>query len=986
MLKLLIFNLLVVIYGTAGAQHIVQGTVTSKDDGQPIPGVNVLIQGTTSGTATDFDGKYSLQLGDNQNTLVFSFVGYTTQTITVGTQSVIDVQLASDTETLEEVVVVGYGIQRKSDLTGAVSSLKGQELTKVPALNPVQGLQGKVAGVQVTNTSGAPGANPMVRIRGVGTFNNSAPIYVVDGVILDDISFLNSSDIQSMEVLKDASATAIYGSRGANGVILITTKQGKIGETEPVINVSAEYSVQNLQKKIALLNGPEFANYVNQFAPGSYNNTSAVPNTDWQDQIFKPAAIQNYQVSASGSSAKSQYYLGVGYFKQDGIIDKSGYERVNIRFNNTFHITKKFRIGNNVTIAPFKQQNTDGGAVFNVYRAQPVVTPYRADGSYSPVNGVGNVLAAINYTNDYNKGIRGVGNVFTEVDFLKGFTFRSSFGVDFNYNKSTSYTPVFYVSPTQQNVLSTLNKGYNDRELWLWENTLTYKKEIGKSRFDLLGGYTMQNISSENLALVGQNLIRDSKDFWYLNKNNTIGTLTTDEVSDDSNYSMISYLFRANYTWNEKYLVTATFRRDGSSKFSSNNRYSNFPSIALGWNVINEDFMKALSVLSNFKVRASWGIIGNEKIAYNRRFSTVTNGLNAVFGQAEVFAPGLSYGVTGNPNLKWENTNQTDVGIEIGFFNDRLTLEADYYNRVTKDILIDLAVPLYLGNGNGSKITYNAGQVLNRGFEFNLGWKGEVKEFNYRIGLVGTTIHNETQKVNGIGGSSDYLFNGDQTTKTVIGKPIGSFYGYQTDGVFQNSAELAAYPHRSDAGVGDLRYADTNNDGVIDANDRTFLGSPIPTLIYGANFQLNYKNFDLSIDFNGQAGNKIYNYKETVRPDLYNFEKHYNNYWRGEGTSTSEPRPSSGGYNFLTSSRFIQNAAYFRLRNVTFGYNLPAKVVSSLKLKSARAFVRGTNVFTKTKYTGYSPEVASEDPLNNNIDRGTYPITAIYSVGINVSF
>jgi TonB-linked SusC/RagA family outer membrane protein len=376
MRKILIFNLMIMSLSIAFAQKTVQGTVTAKEDGQPVPGVNVVVQGTTVGTATDFDGKYSLQLPEGQNVLAFSFIGYTTQTVTVGSQSVIDVQLESDTETLQEVVVVGYGIQNKSDLTGAIGSIKGSDLTKIPSANAVQGLMGKVAGVQVTNTSGAPGSSPVVRIRGVGTFNNSSPIYVVDGVILDDISFLNSGDIQSMEVLKDASSTAIYGSRGANGVIIVTTKIGAKGKETSNMSFSADYSVQDLQRRIDLLSGSQFATVVNEITPGSYNNVSLVPNTNWQNQIFKTAPIQNYQFSASGSSAKSQYYFGVGYFKQEGIIDKSSYERLTIKLNNVYNLSKNIRLGNNITLAPNQQQNTSDGAVFSVYRAQPVVTPY----------------------------------------------------------------------------------------------------------------------------------------------------------------------------------------------------------------------------------------------------------------------------------------------------------------------------------------------------------------------------------------------------------------------------------------------------------------------------------------------------------------------------------------------------------------------------------------------------------------------------------
>jgi TonB-linked SusC/RagA family outer membrane protein len=975
-------------FSSSYGQRIITGKVTAAEDGSGIPGVNILVQGTTRGTMTDIEGKFTISLQDGDKILVFSFIGYKTQSIAVTTQSVIDVSLESESMKLNELVVVGYGTQRKSDLTGSVSSVKGSELTKIPSLNPVQSLQGKVPGVQVSSESGAPGAKTIVRIRGIGTFNNAAPIYVVDGVILDNIDFLNASDIQSLEVLKDASATAIYGSRGANGVIIVTTKQGTENQEFPTVNFSAEYSVQQLSKKIDLLNGPQFATIANEINPGSYNNIDLVPNTDWQGLIFQSAPIQNYQASVSGASAKVQYYIGLGYFNQQGIIPKSNYERLTIKLNNTYHLTKNITLGNNLTLAPYSQQNTIGNAVFVVYRAQPVITPYKPDGSYSEVPGVGNVLADIENTNSYNSGYRMVGNFYGEVKFLKDFTFKSSLGLDYGNNKAEAFTPVFYVSPQQQNSISRLSKNYSNTLTWLWENTLNYNKEFGKNRINVLGGYTMQEATSEYLNLEAQNLTRDSKDFWYINQNNINPNAADNGVYLDQNYSMISYLFRVNYTFNNRYLLTATYRRDGSSKFAKDNRYADFPSFALGWNVINESFMKNVRYLSNLKLRASWGIIGNEKIPYDRQYSGVDNGINAVFGKNEKMVPGMAYGLTGNPDLKWESTYQTDIGIETGFFNDKLTGEFDFYNRDTKDILIDLPVSGYLGNGEGARITYNAGEVLNRGFEMNLNWSGNIHDFNYRIGANGTTIHNEALKVRGTGGNDDALeglFNG-VATRTVPGIPIGSFYGYQTNGIFQNADELAAYPHRSDALPGYLRYVDTNHDGIIDGNDRTNLGSPIPKYMFGISLGGAWKGFDLSIDIQGQGGNKIFNGKETIRPDLYNFEKHVINRWTGPGTSNIEPVATAGGYNWLNSSRFILDGSFVRLRNVTFSYTLPEVISKKMLMKNARVYVRGTNLFTYTKFSGYTPEVASENPILNGIDAGTYPIPAIYSAGVNVTF
>lgn len=970
--------------------RVVTGQVLGTDDKQPIPGVNVIIQGTNRGAATDFNGKYTIAVETGDNTLVFTFVGYKTQTVTIADREVVNVNLEPEATALDEVVVVGYGTVRKSDLTGSVSSVRGSQLTTVPAINPMQSLQGKVAGVQIASTSGAPGAGSFVRIRGIGTFNDSSPIFVVDGVILQNIDFLNAADIESMEVLKDASATAIYGARGANGVIIVSTKRGSTTAAYPTINVSAEYSIQDLPQKIDLLNGREYAIVRNKINPGTYNNIDVVPNTDWQNLIFQTAPIQNYQVSVAGGSEKFQYFTSLSYFNQEGIIPKSNFERVTLRFNNVAHISKTVRMGSNLSFTPYNQQNTAGNAVFVAYRAWPTITPFQPDGSYSPVPGVGNVLADIEYTNSFNKGLRSVNNLYAEVDFLKGFTFRSSFGVDLEYNKSRSYTPIFFVNPQQQNATDDLGKGYNDRVDWLWENTLSYQREIKKHRVNAVAGYTLQESSSESVFLGAENLLRPGEDFWYVNifPNLVSNNFASNGVNPNFNFSMLSYLFRVNYTYDNRYLLTATFRRDGSSKFTKANQYGNFPSFGVGWNAINEQFMQGTKSLSNLKFRASWGIIGNEKINYERQYSLVLNGINALFGP-DVIYPGATYGVAGNPNLKWETTHQLDIGAELGFFEDKLTAEIDYYQRTTKDILIDLAVPGYYGNGDGAVITFNAGEVLNRGIELNLNWSSELGPLKYNVGVVATTIHNETKKISGTGGSDEQLiglFGGRQVTQTIPGRPIGAFYGYRVIGVFQNAAELNAYPHLSSSGVGDLKFEDVNGDGFLTPADRTYLGSPIPKYLLGLNISLAYKNFDLAMDIQAQGGNKIFNGKEIVRPDPYNFERRYFSFWDGEGTSNSEPRPSNGGVNYEPSSRYIYDGSFLRMRNISVGYTLPKALVSRIGMKTARAYVRSTNLFTLSKFTGYTPEIVSGNPVLNGIDGGTYPIPRIFSVGLNLTF
>jgi TonB-linked SusC/RagA family outer membrane protein len=973
-----------------------QQTITGKIEdvkSAPIAGASVQVKNTLRGTFSGVDGTFQIAASSG-DTLVFSMLGMATQTIPVDGKTVINVKLLEESTELGEVVVIGYGTVRKSDLTGSVSVVKSDDLTKVTTLNPEQELQGKVTGVQVSSTSGAPGAVPSVLIRGVGTFNDSSPIFVVDGVITDDISFLNSDDIASMSILKDASATAMYGSRGANGVILITTKTGKKGKT--IFSYSGDYGVQILEKKIALLNGKEYATVVNEITP-TYNNVDLVPNTDWQSLIFHPASIQSHQFSASGATENNQFYLSVGYFNQQGIVDKSSFERLTFQLNNSYSLTKNIKVSNFMTITPFKQQNAPN-VVYSAYRARPDLLPYNPDGSYAEIFNVGNPLADLAYSNNYNKGVRGVGNLVAEATILKYFKAKTSFGLDASYNQSTSFTPAYYVSSQQQNLLNTLNKGDSHDINWLWENTLTFDKDFGKHSLNAVAGYTMQRTTSENFSIAGKNIIRTSPDFWYFNPNYiydpTNGVNTIDNISDgvdpNQNYSMMSYLFRANYTYDSKYILTATFRRDGSSKFSSSNRYGNFPSFAAGWIISRESFMENLSFLSNLKLRGSWGIIGNDKIPYVGQYSLTLSGVT-VLGNPSTANSAVTYDVSGNPNLKWESTQQADAGLEIGLFKDKISAEFDYYNRLTNDILIALATPDYLGNGQGALEYFNAASVRNTGFEGKITWKTKVGNVNYSISFLGSTIKNKVLKVGGSSGIDSvlyggYLSSGIAVTQSRVGLPIGAFYGYKTAGVFQSAADLAAYPHLSTAVPGDLRFVDVNNDGKIDGNDRTYIGSPIPKYILGFDFAADYGGFDLSFDIQGVFGNKIFNAKEVVRPDPYNWEKHVLGAWTGPGTSNSEPRATYGGNNYLPSDKFIQDGSFGRLRNVTLGYTLPSELSKKISVNKFRIYVKGTNIYTISKFTGYSPEIGSGSVISSGIDNGTYPVTSVYSFGINLTF
>ncbi len=975
-------------------QKTVKGVITD-DKEVPLPGATVVIKNTQKGTISDVSGNYSIIVSPN-DTLVFSMLGMAIQTIPVEGKTVINVKLYEEATALNEVVVIGYGTVKKSDLTGSVSMIKSDELNKITSLNPEQALQGKVTGVQVTSTTGAPGAIPTIRIRGTGTFNDSSPIFVVDGVIVDDISFLSAEDIASMDILKDASATAIYGSRGANGVIVVTTKTGAKGQKKATFSYNGEYSEQILAKKIALLTGPEYATVVNEIIP-TYNNVNLVPSTDWQSLIFHPASIESHQFSASGANDVTQYYISIGYFNQSGIIDKSSYERVSIKLNNTYNLTKEVKLGNFITITPYKQQNAPN-VTYSAYRARPDLVPYNADGTFANVYNVGNPLADLAYSNNYNKGVRGVGNLYAEGTIKKDFKLKTSFGMDAAYNQAISFAPAFFVSPQQLNLLNTLTKGYSDNITWLWENTLSYNRQFGVHSVDAVAGYTMQRATSEIFSMTGMNIIRTSPDFWYFDPNyiydpnNEVNTLSTisNGVDPNLNYAMISYLFRVNYTYNSKYILTATFRRDGSSKFSSENRYGNFPSFAAGWTISKENFMENIKTISNLKVRASWGIIGNDKIPYDKQYS-LTQTMVTVLGVPPTANSAMTYSVSGNPNLKWESTTQADAGLEFGLWKDKLSGEIDYYNRVTSNILIPLSVPDYLGNGQGAQVDFNAASVQNTGLEAKLTWKDNIGKFGYSVTFLGSTVNNKVLKIGGSSGVDSvlyggYLANGLPVTQSRVGLPIGAFYGYKTDGVFQTQTQIDNYPHMADAQPGDLIFVDVNGDKKIDGNDRTYIGSPIPKFILGLNLEGNYKGFDFSLDLQGVYGNKIFNAKEVVRPDPYNWEKHVLYSWTGPGTSNSEPRASYGGNNYLPSDKFIQDGSFTRLRNVTVGYTLPEQITKKLYIQQLRFYIKASNVFTLTKFTGYTPEIGSSDVLSNGIDYGTYPITSVYSIGVNLTF
>ncbi len=979
----------------AAIQQAISGKVTDASTGESLPGVNIIVPGTSIGTATDANGQYTLDAPESADSLMFSYIGYATQTVAINGRSTINITLSPTTLKSSQVVVVGYGTQRKKDLTGSISQVSGSDIAKIPTTDVNNALQGKLAGVQVTPNSGQPGASATVRIRGVGTLNNASPIYVVDGMITDDISYLNPDNIESMEVLKDASATAIYGSRGANGVIIITTKHGSRNQGAQY-SFNAYYGWQEIQHKIGLANGEQYATLVNELnanegrGPAFQNPSQFGNGTDWQNLVYNTAPMMNYDMSVNGGTTHMTYNVSGSYIKQKGIIDGSNYERMSLRVNNTYFLSDFVHIAHNISFTHSYQQDAANGVIGDAYRADPTKSAYDSNGDFSNITAlapVGNPLAAIYYLHNRHYADRLVGNVYADFNFLKSFEFKSSFGLDAWWKDNKNFTPQYIVSPIQQSQYSTLSVGNDQSRNWLWENTLHYRATYGESNITALAGVTFQGFKDETLTGSRNNIAANGYDpaLWYLQA----GDQTTAGNGNTAyDWSMLSYLFRVNYSLMDRYLLTATYRIDGSSRFGKNNQYGHFPSIAAGWRISEEPFMRDISFINNLKLRASWGKIGNDKISAYPGIPTITTNLNYPLGPGETLNSGATIVALANPNVRWEETDQTDIGLESDFLDSRLSFEVDYYNRKTKGILVEAPIPSYVGASNNPVV--NAAEVTNKGFDFNAKWNDLIGDLSYNIGLVASTVHNE---VNSIGQGRDAIFSGGTgeggklATRTAPGHPIGAFYGYNVIGVFQNQSQLDNNAQYGTEQPGDLMYQDLNGDGVITDQDRMYLGSPIPSFIFGANLGARYKGVDLSVSISGQTGNKIYNAKKTARFGTPNFETSYLNRWHGEGTSNWEPRVTNGGVDYLVSNRFLEDGSYLKIQNIQLGYTLPSRFMNQAYLKRVRIYVSGTNLVTFTKYSGYTPEIPSQSSvLSNSIDTGIYPVARTFTVGVNVDF
>lgn len=975
---------------TAIAQQslTVRGTVSDAATGEALIGVSVKLKGTTQGTSTDATGAFSMRAPSNA-TLVITYIGYQTREVPINNQTNLTIKLSSSAKELEQVVVVGYGTQRRSQVVGSVGSVKGAEITKQPVLTAAQGLQGKTSGVQITAT-GQPGSQPQVRIRGINSITGDPnPIYVVDGVITTDVRNISSSDIQSIEVLKDASSQAIYGSRAGNGVILITTKAGRAGKM--TVNLNTYGGFRTYTSKVDMADAKTYAAYTNEAL--AYDNNAALfdlnnlpYNTDWFDEITRKGAVQNYDVNISGGTEKTTYYFSAGLFKDNGIVKGQDYTRGNVRLNNEYRLTKYLKLGHNLTLT-YDKWNNKPNEFADAYRMAPTVPVRNADGSYGYLQqlSVANPIAALDYTNDSKNQVRLQGNAFAELTPIKGLTLRSSFNFNRYDNNQLIYTPVYSVFSGQENKISNLNNLKNNDFYYIINNQATYNKTIDKHELNVTAGYTAER-DRFNKFQVSVKDVPAQKNLWYINQGDP-NTLTYN--ADDNGGSLTrraSAFGRLTYTYDRRYNISGVIRRDGSSNFPEGQKWGTFYSVGASWIISEESFMKNQEIFNDLKLRAGYGKVGNDNVSTNL---SVLNGVSqsgnySFGGDSYPVVTGITFNQIKDAKATWEPTEGIDAGLEFSTLKARLSGEVSYYNKKT-DAYVNVTYPSTLGDVDNT-VYSRAATVRNKGVEFNLNWRDRASaDFNYHVGFNITFNKNNVDKVTGNLQLKDgSLGNGEIVTYTVVGQPIGSFWVYNATGIYKTQAEVDATPHITGAQPGDLIYADTNGDGVINDNDRIFVGSYQPKTYYGFNAGFEYKQFDFSIDCYGNAGNKIYNGKKAVRLGNDNIElDRASNRWSPSNPNGTEPRASNAIPK--PSTYYVESGNFFRVNNITLGYTVPA---SKLKIGDSqlRFYATAQNPFIIKSYSGYTPELPGSRATDAGIELNIYPVFTTYMFGVNFSF
>lgn len=859
----------------------VTGTVTDVS-GEPIIGANIRIKGTTTGTITDIDGNFSIK-AEPQSVIEVSYIGYLTQETVINNQKSIRFLLKEDTKTLDEVVVIGYGVQKKADLTGSVANINTEKLNTQSNANIGQALQGKIAGVDIVSQGGAPGSGTRIMVRGIGTLNNASPLYIVDGMYMNSIDHINPNDIASIDVLKDASSAAIYGSRAANGVIIVTTKEGSNTEGKPIIDLSVNLGISTASKFLDMLDAKGWAEVttiarqaIGKPALDMATDLANKPDNDWQDIMFRPALMQNYNLSVKGGGKYSTYYTGLGYFNQDGIVKGTNYQRYNIQSKNDYK-RGIFSAGTNLIISfshdkPLHQE-LRGGMIGTILQSVPTLEKYDDTreggygGTYGDVVNIPHPLAIIddNIMDRYNENVKIFANLYAQIELFKGLKYKLNLTPDFSFERYKNYLNK-YDFGLATNSITQLTERQRRRRNILVENLLTFDRTFGEHKISALAGYTYQDSRFRHIQAYGEGLPQGLEE---------IDAATTNRSNEGNSWRSVltSILGRVFYSYQNKYLFTATIRRDGSSKFGKNNRYGYFPSFSLGWNVAEEKFMENVHWLDQLKLRGGYGVLGNQEIDNYQYSSTITTGINYPDGNGGLLQGAFPKNFA-NPDIKWEETAMTNVGIDFMAFNNRLSLTADYYVKNTKDIL--LTVPIPISSGGANDPIRNAGKIRNNGFEFNLGWMDQPNpDISYGINLIGSFNKN---KVIAMGSESGSIKGGSTnqnitTSETKAGYPIGGYWLISTAGYFNSQEEVDAYAKdgkkiQPAAEPGDIKFVDANNDGVINDDDRVFQGSPFPDFTFALNGNMRYKNFDLSIGLQGVLGNKIYNATRQTLEDV----------------------------------------------------------------------------------------------------------------------
>ena len=1035
--KLFIFCFLSLFFSIYGqAQELVVKGKVYDENGLSIPGATILIKGTTKATTSDFDGLFEIKAPKN-GVLLISFIGYTTVQESINGRTNLSVKLKSQSQDLNEVVVVGYGTQKKSVVTGAISSVKAKDLEKVPNGRIEQTLQGRVSGVTIAAQSGQPGAASTVRVRGLTTFDTyggNNPLWVVDGVIVDSggIGYVNQSDIESIEVLKDAASLAIYGARAASGVILVTTKKGKSGKIS--VNYTGFTGVSSPEKTLKLLNASQYGALMNEksvAAGGSvlFPNLSALgTGTDWQKQIFNNHAMRtSHEVSFSGGNEVSTFFASFGIQDQEGIVsrDISHFGKKSIRLNSTHNLSKKIQIGQTLGYTHQKgvglgNTNSEfGGPLSSALNLDPI-TPvvitdpivanssiYTSNPVFRDANGnpygisslvgqeMSNPVAYINTRlGNYNWSDDFIGNVFAEIKPIENLKIKSSMGGKLAYWGDEAFTPKYYLSPTVLASQNSLTRATNQTFAWNIENTASYTKTLGSHDFTLLlgqGVYIDNNTRGSYVAHTNLPV----NDYTQASFNFPLPTAQRVGASYTAQEHRVTSLFsRLNYSYNEKYLFTGIIRRDGSSNFGPNNKFGIFPSFSAGWVVSKEGFWKENKIVNSLKFRGGYGVTGNDAIAPNGYLALIDGGRNYTFGSSgSTISSGNSPSAPSNPDLKWEQTSQVNIGFDAKLFTD-LNLTVEYYNKKTTGILQYVDLPGYVG-ATGSPLG-NVADMQNKGVEVELGYRKKIGEFNISANGNVSYLKNE---VTYLGQGKEFITSGvagfqsmGEITRTQVGQAYNSFYGFKTAGIFQTQDEVNAYKNASggliqpNARPGDFRWTDTNGDGVITNDDKQFLGSPLPKFTFGFTLNLEYKGFDLTAFAQGATGNKIF--QGIRRLDILNanYQTEALSRWTGPGTSNSYPRLTNNDTNgnFGNSSDFyLENGDYLRLKLVQLGYTLPTSLVNKVGAQKVRFYVTGENLLTLTKYTGFDPEIGGNIL---GIDRGYYPQARTFMFGANVQF